>query len=87
MEVDQSSGVMVEMVQYTNMQEPNSPPKVIEESKGNARYAGKAMDGVIRKNQSQQARRSIIAWMARNELNLDCNWHEKATVRRNAIKP
>lgn len=53
MEVDQSNGVMVEMVQYTNMQEPNSPAKVIEESKGNARYADKAMDGVIRKNQGQ----------------------------------
>ena len=39
MEVDQGCSLMVEMVQYTNMQEPNSSPKVIEESKGNAQYA------------------------------------------------
>jgi hypothetical protein len=53
MEVDRSSGVMVEMVQYTNMQEPNSSPKGDRRVEENARYAGKAMDGVIRKNQDQ----------------------------------
>lgn len=53
MEVDQSCGVIVVMVQYTNMQEPNSSSKVIEESKETRNTAGKAMDGVIRKNQGQ----------------------------------
>jgi hypothetical protein len=39
-----------------------------EKSRRSARYAGKAMDGVKRKIRASPGRRSIIAWIDRNEI-------------------
>jgi hypothetical protein len=54
-------------------------PEGGKKSRRSAWYAGKAMDGVKRKIRASEERRSIIVWIDRNELNLDCNWHEKGT--------